>query len=150
MVDSTWHDFVRAYARYKGSRNWHPDLADFYERRYRVYSELLAIDLEDTSNFDRRQATVYELVFDKLSNAYEQRVSPFAGILAAPKPAITMINNYDRLIKELISLEKQIYADGLVAAAIALWGPCPRSITAAELAAHSVGVDDEPREEEYY
>lgn len=138
------------YAIFKGTRAWHFDLADFYRRRYDVYCQILSVDPTDTSNFDRGQQAVHRLVFERVAAKYISRISPFAGVLAAPNSVTSLVNSYSASINQLVTLEKQIYLDVMADAATCLWGPCTHAVTDADLARFGVDPANEPDEHLYW
>ncbi|MGU3438179.1 hypothetical protein ACNHUS_34870 [Actinomycetes bacterium M1A6_2h] len=144
-----WRPFALVYARFQGSRTWHPDLAGFYERRFEAYVALLGLELPDLSERESdRSLSLFEHGFHRLGVKYGQYLSPYDGIIAAPPLLITVVRKFDPLFRELIAKEKELILDAMAETADLLWGSPRRTVTDDDLVPYGVDAAREPNE--YY
>lgn len=149
---STWRLFALAYAKFQGSRNWHEDLSDFYERRLQVFLELLVLDIPkvlDQHHSPDSASLLFEQGFHALSVKYDQILSPYDGVLYAREPLILQIRKYDPMFKDLVEKHRDLLLDAMAETAEILWGPPRRDITDADLVPYGVDSAREPNEYAY-
>ena len=148
-----WRPFAVAYARFEGSRDWHPDLAEFHRRRFEAYVDLLGTKLpnlvedktsENTTAEQWKEDLLFKQGFHRLGVKYETFESPFAGILVAPKPLSSVIRMYDPQFLELVARQKELIIDAMVVFAQAIWGTPRRTVTDADLVPYGADAGQEP------
>jgi hypothetical protein len=150
MAESAgWQAFMDAYATYRANRKKHPDLADFYRRRYEVFCDLVGIDPGNTEGLDRSQQAVRRLL-DQFADAVPTLNSPFSRYLEAPSSIVELYGPFGARINDLFVRQKGNYVDVMAACAAELWGACPVEVTDDDLCRHGVGRRDEPDEVDYF
>lgn len=160
--DDAWLGVMQMYSTYRHLRNKHPDLAGFHAQRYRVYCELLGLDLNvapDRVAFDipdhwfRRSegsiASYVHKILTKFADAHARLETPFANYLEAPEPVVDLYNRHSKQLQAPLDQLKQRYLDVMVDCATRLWGRCPHRVSPAELSARGVGREHEPDEWDY-
>jgi hypothetical protein len=148
-TEPTWHDFMDVFATYRASKNWHPDLAMFYQRRYDVYCELVGVDPSRTNDLDDDPKPLHWLLC-LFADDYHSLTSPFAGMLEAPESVIEVWAEHNSAINETLNKQKQNYLDVMADCATRLWGACARDVTDQQLHQHGVGKSDEPDFSDYF
>jgi hypothetical protein len=150
MAESVgWQTFMETYATYRASGDKHPDLANFYRRRYEVFCNLVGVDLGRTEDFDRGQRAVRDLI-DRFADAIPTLRSPFSAYLEAPSSIVRLYGSFAPGINELFARQKRNYQNVMEACAAELWGACPVEVTDEDLCRHGVGRRHEPDEFDYF
>ncbi|MFZ2239934.1 MAG: hypothetical protein WAV90_10375 [Gordonia amarae] len=144
-----WYAYMEAYAKYLESRRWHPDLAQFYQRRYEVCRELIGVDLEAPLGKTAARRFSQELL-KRFAEAAGQLWSPFDGLLEAPHSVMRVYNRNNPLIRRTFDLQRQNYLNVMADYAEFLWGRCPHTLTEVEMNSHGVGRGDEPEVLDYF
>jgi hypothetical protein len=150
MAESAgWQPFMDAYATYRASLDKHPDLANFYRRRYDVFCSLVGVEPSRTEDFGWEQRAVRGLI-DRFADAIPTLNSPFSGFLEAPSSIVRLYGSFGPGINELFARQKRNCLDVMDACAAELWGVCPVEVTDDDLCRFGVGRRHEPDEIDYF
>lgn len=144
--------FIRAYLDFRRYRDKHPDLADFYSRRYQAFRIMLGLDLtEPPSRGDgAHERTALHHAFDDLARFYLTISTPFAGYLEAPARLVQIGAPYQARFESLAGEQQELCIDLLCELAEAIYGPCERQIGQDELERLGVGDSQAPDTDDYF
>lgn len=150
MTDTAgWQPFMEAYAAHRASRGTHPDLANFYRRRYEVFCDLIGIELTQAEGDGWKGRAEWELL-DAFAVAIPTLNSPFSRYLEAPSSIVALYGSFAPSINELFASQRRNYLDVMAACAARLWGVCPVLVTDDDLCRYGVGRRQEPDEVDYF
>lgn len=134
-----YKEVVVAYLKFRRWESAHPDLVEFYGRRFHVVSELFGID---PTSFDERDSFDHGLryAFRCTADDYNQIHMPLSGYLEAPDWLSEIAPPFRTRLRPLVDEQKTITFELLCALFVAIYGEIDIRIDDKVLRRH--GVDD--------